>query len=38
MTEENYNYRTSEMFLRNQFKGSEKFNIPIVPKAEFTDN
>lgn len=38
MTEENYNYRTSTMFLRNQFKGTGEFNIPIISKAEFTDN
>ena len=35
MTEENYRYRTSPMFLRNQFKGSGAFDIPVVPKAEF---
>ncbi len=38
MTEENYYYRTSPMFLRNQFRGSGKFDIPIIPKAEFSDS
>ena len=38
MTEENYNYRTSEMFLRNQFIGSGKYEIPTIPKVEFTEN
>ena len=34
MTEENYNYRTSPMFLRNQFKGEGKWNMPIIPKTD----
>lgn len=38
MTEENYAYRTSPMFLRNQFKGSGRFNIPVIPKAAFSDD
>ena len=37
MTEENYNYRTSGLFLRNQFEGAGEFNIPIIPKADFSD-
>lgn len=37
MTEENYNYRTSPLFLRNQFAGDGEFKIPIIPKAEFSD-
>ncbi len=37
MTEENYNYRTSGLFLRNQFEGAGKFNIPIIPKDNFSD-
>lgn len=32
MTEENYNYRTSPLFLRNQSDGKGNFKIPIVPK------
>ena len=32
MTEENYNYRTSQKLLRNQFPGKGKFKIPIIPK------
>lgn len=32
LTEENYNYRTSPMFLRNQFSGSGMWSIPIIPK------
>ncbi len=34
MTEENYNYRTSQTLLRNQFPGKGKFQIPIIPKFE----
>lgn len=34
MTEENYNYRTSQIMLRNQFPGKGKFKIPIIPKFE----
>ena len=34
MTEENYNYRTSQALLRNQFPGSGKLKIPIIPKFE----
>ena len=32
MTEENYNYRTSQTLLRNQFPGKGKLQIPIIPK------
>ena len=34
MTEENYNYRTSQALLRNQFPGEGKLQIPIIPKFE----
>lgn len=34
MTEENYNYRTSQALLRNQFPGNGKLKIPIIPKFE----
>ena len=34
MTEENYNYRTSQTMLRNQFPGGGKLKIPIIPKFE----
>ena len=42
MTEENYNYRTSQTLLRNQFPGKGKLQIPIIPKfqekpADFDD-
>lgn len=37
MTEENYRYRTSPLFLKNQFPGTGKFSIPIIPRAEFSD-
>ena len=37
MTEENYRYRTSPLFFRNQFPGTGKFSIPIIPRAEFSD-
>lgn len=32
MTEENYNYRTSQTLLRNQFPGKGRLKIPIIPK------
>ena len=34
MTEENYNYRTSQIMLRNQFPGDRRWNIPIIPKFQ----
>lgn len=34
MTEENYNYRTSQTLLRNQFPGAGKLQIPIIPKFQ----
>ena len=34
MTVENYNYRTSSIFLRNQFKGDSKWKIPVIPKVD----
>ena len=34
MTEENYNYRTSQTLLRNQFPGKGKWEIPIIPRFE----
>lgn len=34
MTEENYNYRTSQTLLRNQFSGKGKLRIPIIPKFQ----
>jgi hypothetical protein len=37
MTEENYQYRTSQEMLRNQFEGEGAFQIPIIPKASFSD-
>ena len=37
MTEENYNYRTDPLFLQNQFEGTGKFKIPVIPKAEFNN-
>ena len=36
MTTENYQYRTSQTMLRNQFDGEGTFQIPIIPKSEFT--
>ena len=32
ITEENYNYRTSQSLLRNQFPGKGKLQIPIIPR------
>ena len=37
MTEENYQYRTSQTMLRNQFEGEGTFQIPVVPKSEFIE-
>lgn len=37
MTLENLNYRTNPMFLRNQFNSSNLYEIPDIPKVEFTD-
>ena len=34
MTEENYNYRTSQALLRNQFPGNGQLKIPIIPKFQ----
>ena len=34
MIEENYNYRTSQIMLRNQFPGSGKLKIPTIPKFQ----
>lgn len=31
MTSENYNYRTSQILLRNQFPGKGKLQIPVIP-------
>ena len=36
MTEENYQYRTSQTVLRNQFAGEGVFQTPIIPKSDFT--
>lgn len=35
MTEKNFNYRTSPMFLRNQFYSICKNGIPMIPKFDF---
>ncbi len=34
MTEENYKYRTSPLFLRNQFEGGGRHKIPVVPRFQ----
>ena len=34
MTQENYNYRTSQIMLRNKFPGKDKWQIPIIPRFE----
>ncbi len=38
MTQENYTYRTSPLMLRNQFPGVEPWQIPMIPKAEFSED
>lgn len=38
MTEENYNYRTSQTMLRNQFSGIGKMKMPIIPKFKIKDD
>ena len=37
MTEKNYNYRTSQTLLRNQFPGKGKWKIPVIPKFQPKD-
>ena len=37
MTEDNYNYRTSQIMLRNRFPGDGPFRIPIIPKSDFSE-
>ena len=34
MTQENYNYRTSQTMLRNKFPGKDRWQIPIIPRFE----
>ena len=34
MTQENYNYRTSQTLLRNQFPGKGKLQIPIISRVK----
>lgn len=34
MTEENFNYRSSPLFLRNEFNSKGKWKIPIIPKCD----
>lgn len=34
MTEENFNYRTSPLFLRNEFNSKDEWKIPIIPKCD----
>lgn len=38
MTEENFNYRTDPMFLRNQFNTAGNYGIPIIPKHDFEND
>ena len=40
MTLENYNYRTNQLFLRNQFdkEGDGKYKIPNIPKPRLNDD
>lgn len=35
MTEENFNYRTDPMFLRNQFYEYGKYRMPMIPSFDF---
>lgn len=37
MSSENYFYRTNPLFLRNEFYGCSKFDIPIIPKPDIDD-
>ena len=34
MTLENFNYRTSPLFLRNAFNSNEPWSIPVIPKTD----
>lgn len=38
MTPENYAYRNGLFFLRNNFVGNNKWNIPDIPKFEVKEN
>jgi len=38
VTEENYKYRTSPFFLRNQFSGVGKLVMPTIPKLNFSED
>ena len=38
MTEENFNYRTSQLMLRNQFVGPGKYRMPCIPKPALSDD
>lgn len=38
MTEENFNYRTSPLFLRNEFDSKGEWKIPIIPKCDLNIN
>ncbi len=38
MTQENYQYRTSPLMLRNQFPGTEPWKIPMIPRSEFSED
>ena len=37
MTEENYEYRTSQIMLRNELPGDGKWSIPVIPKFQIRD-
>jgi len=37
MTEENYEYRTSQLMLRNSFRDDGKWEIPIISKFQIHD-
>ncbi len=38
MTPENYAYRNSLFFLRNDFIGNNKWHIPDIPKFEMKED
>lgn len=37
MTEENYEYRTSQLMLRNEFPGAGHWKIPVIPKFQIQE-
>lgn len=37
MTEENYRYRTGPYFLRGDYRGPGRWEMPVIPRTDFTE-